>query len=489
MNGKNMNFVFIITDTQRKDMVGAYGNARVDTPNLDRLAQEGIRFENAYTASPVCTPARGAIFSGMYPQVNGAWCNNTAPSAAIPLMGTIFAHYGYRVGYTGKWHLDGNNYFGDGEPGGGFEPDWWYDGKCYAEDIGSEMFKAYRTIRAPQQLREIGFTEETIWGHHVANRAIDFLEGVGNDPFVLVVSFDEPHSPFVAPPEYWEQVDLADIPRPANFNTPVDGKPLLQRVQREQNGEVDWETYAKTLSPLYGCNHYIDHEIGRVLNAIDCEHHDDTVVIYTSDHGDMLRAHGLLSKGPMMYEEIANIPFIVRVPGGRTNAISHQLISHLDILPTMLDFAGVNVPETMQGYSLRPLFEHEDASTRDSVMVSFNRFAINHDQFGAFYPIRCIVDGRYKLAVNLLDTDELYDLKRDPGEMTNRIEDSSLANVRDSLHDTLLAEMDRSRDPFRSPLWGIRPWRKASDLFYWGGTNRRAPAGFPFESKPLSGNF
>lgn len=484
-----MNFVFIIVDSQRKDMVSVYGNPWMDTPNLDRLASEGIRFERAYTTSPVCTPARGAIFSGMYPQVNGAWCNNTAPSAAIPLMGTIFSHYGYRTGYTGKWHLDGNNYFGDGVPGGGFEPDWWYDGKRYADDIGLEMFKAYRTSKTPEQLREAGFTEDNIWGHRVADRAIDFLETVGSDPFLLVVSFDEPHGPFVAPPEYWEQIDPQDIPKPANYNAPVDDKPLLQRVQREQNGDQPWEKFRERWTRFYACNRYIDREIGRVVDAIDSTHRDDTVIIYTSDHGDMLGAHGLMVKGPMMYEEVANIPFIVRVPSGRADAVSNELISQLDIMPTLLDYAGIDIPETMQGVSFRPVLEQEGVSSRDNLMVCFNRFAINHDQFGSFYPIRCMVDGRYKLVINLLDTDELYDLQQDPGEMINRIEDESLAEVRDRLHDAILDEMDRTRDPFRTPLWGIRPWRKARELFYWGGTNRNPPNGFPFEAKPLEGTF
>ncbi len=115
-----MNFVVIMTDTQNRDMVGAYGAGRVmDTPNLDRLAASGVRFDRAYTTCPLCTPARSGIFSGTHPVVNGAWCNNVPPYSTIPLMGAIFAHYGYRTAYTGKWHLDGSGYFGDGQAGGG----------------------------------------------------------------------------------------------------------------------------------------------------------------------------------------------------------------------------------------------------------------------------------------------------------------------------------------------------------------------------------
>jgi uncharacterized sulfatase len=213
-----MNFVFIMTDTQNKSMVGAYGIPTVDTPTLDLLAATGTRFERAYTACPLCTPARGAIFSGLHPQVNGAWCNNIAPQATVPLMGTIFHHFGYRAAYTGKWHLDGSSYWGTGVPDGGFEPDWWYDGKRYAEDIGPEMLRKYDTCRTADELRAAGFREENLWGHQVANRAIDFLEQVDNVPFLLAVSFDEPHAPFVAPPEYWEKFTPADIPKPLNYS-------------------------------------------------------------------------------------------------------------------------------------------------------------------------------------------------------------------------------------------------------------------------------
>lgn len=166
-----MNLIFIITDSQMKSMVGAYGNPQADTPNLDRLAERGIRFENAYTSAPVCTPARGAIFSGMQPAVNGAWANNMSPQRAIPLMGTIFREFGYRAAYTGKWHLDGSSYFGDGEPGGGFEPDWWFDGYRYAQAIGPEMFAKYKRVKPASELREAGFTEEKMWGPSTRKKA------------------------------------------------------------------------------------------------------------------------------------------------------------------------------------------------------------------------------------------------------------------------------------------------------------------------------
>ena len=479
------NFLFIMTDTQNCSMVGTYGSNEVDTPNLDQLAREGIRFDRAYTACPLCTPARSAIFSGTYPQVNGAWTNNVAPSTAIPLMGTIFSHYGYRTAYVGKWHLDGTAYFGDGQAGGGFEPKWWFDGKRYAESIGPELFERYLTCRTVSDLHEGGFTEERIWGHRVADMACKFLEEIGSESFVLVVSFDEPHGPSVAPPKFWEKFSPEDIPRPGNYNSPLEGKPRLQHMQRQQRGEVEWSETAGELTRLFGCNSYIDREIGRVLDALSETQRESTVVIYTSDHGDMMGAHGLEKKGPMMYEEICRVPFIVRLPGGLEDRATCSLVSHLDIIPTMLDLIGVDAPETMSGTSLVPLLHDPDVPVRDFALISFQRFAINQDSVGEFYPIRCVADGRCKLAVNLFDSDELYDLEVDPLETTNLIDDPDLAEVRNQLHDRLLAEMDRIRDPFRSFRWGDRSWRRVRKQFYFGGESRIRPAGFPFQSESI----
>jgi len=460
-----MNFVFIMTDTQDRDMVGAYGNAAVDTPNLDRLAETGIRFNRAYTSCPLCTPARGAIFTGLHPQVNGAWCNNIAPHSHVPVMGTIFRSHGYRAGYTGKWHLDGSAYFGDGTPAGGFEPDWWYDGKCYAADIGRDMFDKYRRCHTAERLREAGFCAENIWGHRVADRGIEFLESVGDEPFVLAVSFDEPHGPCVAPPEYWEKFSPGDIPRRANFNAPLDHKPALQQVQRRQIGEMLWDDVAAGHVKRFGCNSYIDREIGRVIDAVERTCGDDTMIIYTSDHGD--------------------IPLIIRAPGGPRGAVSDSVVSHVDILPTMLDLAGCDCPPSLQGVSLAPVLADPTARPRDLALINFHRFAINHDKFGEFYPIRCVTDGRYKLAVNLFETDEFYDLAEDPCEMTNRIDSAACADIRDRLHDALLAEMDRIRDPFRSFRWGDRAWRSVREAFYVTGTDRPSPQGFPFQPAAL----
>jgi arylsulfatase A-like enzyme len=484
-----MNIVLILTDTQTTSMLGCYGNDAVDTPNLDRLAASGVRFNRCYTTCPLCTPARSAIFSGLHPQVNGAWANNMAPAANVPLMGTIFRHYGYRAGYSGKWHLDGGGYFGDGVPGGGFEGDWWYDGKRYAQDIGPEMFRTYKSARTPDELRRAGFTQEAMWGHRVANRAIDFLQRVGDDPFVLVVSFDEPHGPSVAPPEYWERFSGPDLASrfasPPNFNASLKGKPRLQQIQAQQIEQMDWPTFLQSQSHLLACNSYIDREIGRVIDAVDRHVGSDTAILYTSDHGDMRGAHGLSGKGPMVYQEICNVPLIARLPGGKKGVATDAVVSHIDLLPTMLQLTGFEPPPILHGRGLAAALEDPGAIPPGHALLGFHRFAINHDNWGEFYPLRCITDGRYKLAINMFDTDELYDLATDPYEMRNLIDAPEHAAARDGLHDALLEEMDRIRDPFRSFRWGDRPWRSMRCAFYRGGLRRNRPMDFSFQPSPL----
>lgn len=479
-----MNFVLILSDQQCKHMLGAYGRPEFDTPNLDRLAASGMRFERAYTASPVCTPARAALMTGLSPQLAGAWANEMAPARHTPLMGEIFRGLGYRAAYTGKWHLDGSRYEGTGLAGGGFEQEWWYDRANLLRELPPGQWKAFLAARNASELRAAGLRQEHLHGHRVADRAVDFLQRAGKEPFLLVVSFDEPHSPWLAPPEYWEKFKPGDLdPRP-NYGASLEGKPEIQRIHAREIAEdhhhPTWEQLVARRLAYFGCNSWIDREVGRVLDAVERHHGEDTVVLYTSDHGDQLGSHGLHDKGAAMYEESCNVPLLVRGPSIPAGSVAHAPASHLDLLPTMLELAGSARPPSLHGRSLVPVLRDPGARVNETVLISFNRFALGEAR-GAFFPIRCITDGRHKLSVNLFDTDEFYDLQADPWEMTNRIHDPGLAAVRDHLHDRLLQTLRDTLDPMDSHLWGDRPWRKVRELYYRNrpGDRRPRPKGFP----------
>jgi len=477
-----MNIVFLMTDTQTRDMVGAYGNPEVSTPNLDRLASTGQLFERAYTCCPLCTPARGALFSGIHPPLNGAWANNMSPGENFPLMGEVFSRQGYQVAYTGKWHLDGTSYFGDGKAGGGFPQDWWYDGKNYADDLGPERFETYRTCHSLEDMRTAAFQEEETWAYRVADRALDFLNRQdGTTPFLLVASFDEPHGPCVVPASWTDRWQEDQVPERPGFALPLEDKPALQQDGRTFNSPEDWDRARERQLKQYLCNSFVDSQIGRILDLLDERFAEDTLIVYTSDHGDMMGVHGLISKGPFMYEETNNIPFLLRMPGASPGR--HQaLASHIDLMPTLLDAAGLPIPDILQGRSLLPLVRGECPSIQDEVHMSFSRFGMGHDGWGGLYPIRSVVTDRYKLNLNLFDTDELYDLEEHPREAVNRIEDEDLADIRADLHQRILDHMDRIRDPFRGVDWQNRAWTSSDQpRRYNGGTRRYRPEVFPFQ--------
>jgi uncharacterized sulfatase len=464
-----------MTDTQGANVVGTYGHPELDTPNIDTLAKTGIKFTRAYTTCPLCTPARAGLFSGIYPHTAGAWTNNLPLGDNVKTMGQRFQDGGYRTAYVGKWHLDGHDYFGTGICPDGWEDAYWYDGRRYLGELNEEEILLWRRgLSTPRDLRAHDIQPEFTWAHRVSDRAIDFLERRSGEPFLLAVSYDEPHHPFTCPPEYAEKFEDYAYPLgPAAYDT-LENKPAHHREWAEADG-VQLED-GRARHPLYfGCNSFVDHEIGRVVDAVHARAPDDTYIIFTSDHGDMLGAHQLKGKGPAMYEEITHMPLIVEQPGGAgAGTTNSTFVSHVDLLPTMLELAELAVPPIMEGQSIVPLLRGEDDVGR-SVVIEFHRYEIEHDSWGGFQPVRCIVSDRYKLVVNLLHTDELYDLKEDPAEVNNLIDCPGYAEVRNTLHDRLLDWMYDKRDPFRGPCWERRVWRD-TNRFQWKGKFRPRPA-------------
>ena len=209
---------------------------------------------------------------------------------------------------------------------------------------------------------------------------------------------------------------------------------------------------------------------------MDQHNKDNTIIIFTSDHGHYLGAHHLDGKGPALYEEVIRVPIIFRWPdmiaAGQT---SKSLVSHIDVIPTLLELAGIEIPPILEGKSMSKVLENPNYSYRDGVLVEFNRFSITHDSWFGFIPIRAIVTERYKLVINLHQTDELYDLENDPGELNNLIMDNDYCNIRNQLHDRLIEIMDNSRDPFRGIVWKTRPWRKDYEFKWEKGKRRCRP--------------
>jgi uncharacterized sulfatase len=456
--------VFIMTDTTRWDMLNCARNTGLQSPNLDRLAAGGIRFDRAYTCQPVCTPARGGLFTGTFPHTNGAWGNSMPMGQTVHTIGQRLTDQGIHTAYMGKWHLDGSDYFGTGRCPDGWDKRYWYDGRNHLESLSPE--DRVRS-RKTETNRDPKLTADFCYGHRVANKAIDFLEAHGSKDFFLAVSFDEPHGPCICPRPFSEMYQKYEFPNDPNRLDTLANKPEHHRV---------WAGAALNRPPrpihnpdYFGSHTFSDHEIGRVLDAID-HYAPDALVIYTSDHGDALGSHRLTSKGPAMYDEIARIPFIVRWPGVTPQKVVCQHpTSHIDVVPTVLDAFGLPIPKILEGKSMLPALRDPKTRTNEVVFTEFNRFEIDHDGMGGIQPIRSVFDGRFKLAVNLQVTDELYDLESDPGEMNNLIGSPEHAAKRNELHDRVIDWMNRTRDPLRGYYWERRPWR-SEVVPKWAGT-------------------
>ena len=469
------NIVLIMTDTQGTNVIGCYGRPELKTPRIDGLASEGVKFDRAYTSCPVCGPSRSSIFTGNYPHTTGVWANNLPMGQSIMTIGQRLSDHGYHTAFTGKWHLDGTDYFGNGKCPEGWDPDYWYDGRNYLDDLTLEERLRWREeLNKAENIHKYGVTEEFTWANRCSNRAIEFLEkSSGDKPFFLVVSYDEPHGPSTCPPPYCDMFQDFEYELGENVGDPLDDKPVHQRMWAKAGGlPRDAETFSKPM--FFGCNSYVDYEIGRVLDAVD-KHSPDAMTIFLSDHGTPLLSHGLDSKGPAMYDETTRIPLIVRWRGVTPEeAVADHPVSHIDITPTIMEAAGLSVPPFLEGKSLMPVLENPEAQVNDVVFMEFNRFEWNHDGWGGLLPIRCAFDGRHKLVINLLHTDELYDIQEDPQEMVNLITDPGYGEVRNVLHKRILRWMDRTRDPFRGFVWTRRHWSEEEGQG-WTGAGKTRP--------------
>jgi len=463
---KNKKIVVIMTDTQRWDMLNCYRETGLSTPNIDRIAKKGLRFERAYTTQPVCQAARAGIFTGQYPHSCAAWANGMGISDNTQTIGQRLSDNGVHTAYIGKWHLDGGDYFGTGVCPPGWDRNYWYDMRNFLDELTDEE---RLTSRRMSHMLTTPYPVEKTFGRRCADRAIKFLNNHHEEDFLLCVSFDEPHHPYVCPEPYSSMYEDFRFPKSPNIYDNLENKPDYQRVWAGDTLYDDKHALEVQNRLFFGCNSYVDSEIGRVLDAIE-KTAPDALIIYTADHGDFLHSHSLSGKGPAVYDEIARIPLIFAGKGVKPGVVSTHPASHINITPTILALMGMSIPNIIEGKSIAAELADPTIRTNEHVFIEFGRFEIDQDGFGAFQPMRSVFDGRYKLSINLLSTDELYDMELDPYEMNNLINDEAHAAIRDGLHNVILEHMNDTRDPFRGYYWERRPWRKDAAKATWGYT-------------------
>ncbi|WP_261624802.1 choline-sulfatase [Nesterenkonia marinintestina] len=427
------NIVIVQADQLAPDALGAYGNDVVDSPHIDALAEEGAVFDRAYCSTPLCAPSRASMMTGRLPSEIGCYDNGDDFPSSTP----TFAHHlraaGYHTALVGRMHFIGPDQHH------GFEerlttdvypadmdmvPDWDLDARTklqWYHDADS-VFTA-GVSKATVQLdfdEEVGF--HTLRHLNDRVRANRSAEGRGEQPqpFLMVTSFIHPHDPYEPPREQWDRYDGVDVDSPAHPQTPdAATDPHTHRLRAMSGFDVRQPDHEQTLRArraYYAAVSYIDDHVARIrarLRELDLE--DDTVVIVTSDHGDMRGEKGLWYK-MSPYEQSVRVPLIVSgpehlVPRGRFRAP----VSLLDLLPTVLGLAGAEDPEA-PGTSLLTLAEQERAGTlgpqdRD-VVVEYLAEGVHHPQL-------TLVRGSHKFVLCPGDPDQLFDLDADPHELTN----------------------------------------------------------------------
>jgi arylsulfatase A-like enzyme len=371
--------LLLLTDQERYDVTAPDG-PDVETPNIDRLADDGMTFTRAYTPISICTSARGSLLSGQYPHNHGMLNNCHEPDAIranfpeeIPTFGELLSEAGYATTYVGKWHVGrdqtpgdfGFRYLGDGD-GAHETRDAAFE--QYRSDLGVEpadaevrdpitvdyeddpLLIAGETTLPPEATLTYYLAEQTIERIEAASGNVDGADDPADDrPIFHRTDFPGPHHPYLVPEPYASMYDPDDIDRWESYAETFDGKPAVHEQYLHYRGvaDLDWETWSEAVAKYFGFVTFIDDQIGRILDAVD-EHLDveNTIVVHSTDHGDFAGSHRQFNKGPLMYEDTYRIPLQVRWPGVvEAGSRTDDLVRLHDLMPTFLEICGAPVPD------------------------------------------------------------------------------------------------------------------------------------------------
>ncbi|MSP13212.1 MAG: DUF4976 domain-containing protein [Chloroflexi bacterium] len=430
------NILIIMSDEHAPMFTGHSGHPVVKTPHLDRLAQEGVVFERAYCNTPLCVPSRMSFMTGRYVHHIGAWDNGTRlPSDAVTWAHLVRAA-GYDAILAGKQHFIGPDKLHGFRAqlardlhGESHHPLFaWEEGIATAPHPWPSLAQAGPGATAEIEVDDLAEAAALAYLRDPARR---------EQPWVLNVSFIAPHFPFVVPQKYWDlyppaEVDLPHIP-PGHLEQ---RHPVYRRMSRMFGyGDFSEELVRRGRVGYYGLITYMDDKVGRLLAALaETGQRENTLVIYTSDHGEMAGEHGMWRKSNF-YEQSVRVPLTVSWPGHLPAGHIPQTVSLVDLVATVLDITGAPQVGPLDGDSLWPLLRGQSDGWKDTAFAEY----LAHGVAG---PMAMLRQGRYKLNYSLGDPPELYDLAADPGEFHDLGQDGAHAAVVEELIRQLLAHWD-----------------------------------------------
>ena len=442
-----MNILLIHSDQHRYDCIRSHGVRDLHTPHLDRLASEGATFSRAYSTIPICTPARASLLTGAWPTTHGSFCIPTSEinRAARPELPTLFQLLkakGYRTGWVGKYHGElETRQPGPSDGVDAFISSWQY--RQYREASGiPEAPKNHGLFGDENSTQPAGQTA-------LAWQADQIISLLGNSPdsSPSFIRWDppEPHLPCQPHSDFARLYDAASIPPWPSFPDSLENKPALLRRQRRIWGldGWSWQDWAPVVRLYLGIISEMDHHIGRILAHLDATGlAGNTLVIYSTDHGDFCGGHGLMDKHFCFYEDIARIPLILRAPGRIPPGTACDAFASgsIDIARTILTAAGIPAPDSFIGHDLLAMAAGESRPRSVAYAQYFGT------ESGA-YSCRMIRDDRFKFVYHPVgDMHEFYDLEADPAELQNRIHDPAHAPDIDRLKARLWVEMKACGD-------------------------------------------
>ena len=440
---KQPNIVFIQVDELAPQAMPVHGNKVAKTPHLDALAARSMVFDNAYCNYPLCSPSRASMHAGRLPFAISQWDNGAEFHADIP----TFAHHLRRLGYSttlcGKMHFIGPDQYH------GYEERLTTD--VYPSDFSWTSSWAQRVRKgggirvrnvtdagpSVRNLQQDFDDEVAFWG---LQKIYDLARDPDDRPFLLTISFTQPHPPFVAPQEYWDRYSDDEIDMPRVPPIPYDKLDPFSQAKHHAQGshlyDLNEERTRRSRHAYYAMMSYIDDRVGETMAALKATGLDEnTVIIFTSDHGEMLGERGMWMKD-CFFEWAARVPLFISAPGVRPGRTG-KVVSLVDLMPTMLDFAGAELPaETGQdGDSLMPLLKGNEDGWKDEVICEYAAS-------GWPAPSRMVRRGRYKYWIHYGTDPMLYDVVADPDELHNLAGNPDLAQIEADLHERVMRGWD-----------------------------------------------
>jgi arylsulfatase A-like enzyme len=412
------NVLFIMPDEWRGQALGCMGNPDVQTPNLDQLAGEGILFRRTFANTPVCCPARATILTGTYTSRNGMLANDLRLKETLGTVADVYQQAGYRTGFIGKWHLDGGPRMPGFVPAGprrhGFQ--FWAANECNHNYFYNWYFRDENVPIVSEKY------EPEFW----TDLAIEFLEKPHDKPFFLMLAPGAPHDPYLAPEKYLHLYDAQKLTMEPNWVEGISG------------------AGRKEIAGYYAAVTAVDDQVGRLLRRLhELKLDENTIVLFSSDHGNMLGSQGkILKRKP--WEESIQVPGIMRYPGvispGRKTS---ALFSHVDFAPTLLSLCGLRIPAEMQGTDLSPVAVGKAEAGPASVL--FQIFGPYHGD-GTEGAWRGVRTERFMYARRESGPWLLYDLHKDPHELQNLVNEAAYSSKVQELDKQLLDWMSRVGD-------------------------------------------